>query len=104
MVEAPRARGPRPILVPPAPIRPRAGPLLSKGVTCVTTPTPTSTDQGRPESYADVVRHLAARASKTNKGAPAYTRWVNRPLGRRAAAAAYLRSMTPNQLTAINAV
>ena len=55
------------------------------------------------ESYGALVSRLAATASKSNRGAGGYTRWVNRPLGRRAAAFAYLHGLTPNQLTAINA-
>jgi len=54
------------------------------------------------ESYGSVVRRLAA-AQKASKGAPAYSRFVNRPLGRRIAAAAYQLGMTPNQVTAISA-
>ena len=60
----------------------------------------TSRDQG--ESYGSVVRRLAA-AQKASKGAPAYSRYINRPLGRRIAAAAYLLGMTPNMVTAISA-
>lgn len=53
-------------------------------------------------SYRDVVADLAA-AQKSHRNAPAYSRWVNRPLGRRIAAAAYLARLTPNQVTAISA-
>jgi phosphatidylglycerophosphate synthase len=42
-------------------------------------------------------------AQKTSKGAPAYSRLVNRPLGRLFAAAAYTVGMTPNQVTAVSA-
>jgi phosphatidylglycerophosphate synthase len=55
------------------------------------------------ESYRAVVTRLAA-AQKSHVNAPAYSRWVNRPLGRRIAAAAYLCGLTPNQVTAISAV
>ncbi|PPB45411.1 CDP-alcohol phosphatidyltransferase family protein [Arthrobacter agilis] len=44
-----------------------------------------------------------ASAQKTSKGAPAYSRYVNRRLGRIFAAAAYSRRMTPNQVTLISA-
>ena len=44
------------------------------------------------------------RAQKTSKGAPAYSRLVNRPLGRVFAAVAHQARATPNQVTAISAV
>lgn len=43
-------------------------------------------------------------AQKTARGAPAYSRWVNRPFGRVLAASAYRLGMTPNQVTAVSAV
>lgn len=43
------------------------------------------------------------QAQKTNRGAPAYSRWVNRPLGRVLAAGAYRMGMTPNQVTGVSA-
>ncbi len=58
---------------------------------------------GAKESYSEVVARLTA-AQKSSVNAPAYSRWVNRPLGRRIAAAAYLRGLTPNQVTGISAV
>ncbi|MHA7264686.1 CDP-alcohol phosphatidyltransferase family protein [Arthrobacter sp. TMN-37] len=45
-----------------------------------------------------------AGAQKTSKGAPAYSRYINRPLGRILAAAAYSRSLTPNQVTVFSAL
>lgn len=48
-------------------------------------------------------RERLAQAQKTSKGAPAYSRYVNRPLGRSFAAAAYLADRTPNQVTAVSA-
>lgn len=42
-------------------------------------------------------------AQKTTKGAPAYSRFVNRPLGRRLAAAAHVAGLTPNQVTMLSA-
>lgn len=42
-------------------------------------------------------------AQKTSKGAPAYSRYVNRPLGRVFAAVAYVRGVRPNQVTFISA-
>lgn len=59
-----------------------------------------TTAPGR-ESYGDVVRRLAV-AQKSGRGAPAWSRYVNRPLGRRFAAAAYLLGRTPNQVTALS--
>jgi phosphatidylglycerophosphate synthase len=43
------------------------------------------------------------RAQKTSKGAPLYSRLVNRPFGRVLAAAANVVGLTPNQVTAISA-
>ncbi len=43
------------------------------------------------------------RHGKSNYGAPAYSRFINRPLGRRLAAAAFAARMTPNQVTGISA-
>lgn len=42
-------------------------------------------------------------AQKSAKGAPAYSLYVNRPLGRVLAAAAYPLGLTPNQVTAVSA-
>jgi len=42
-------------------------------------------------------------AQKPGNGVPAYTRWVNRRLGRYAAAAAYVLHWTPNAVTALSA-
>ncbi|GAA1851426.1 CDP-alcohol phosphatidyltransferase family protein [Microlunatus capsulatus] len=43
-------------------------------------------------------------AQKTSKGAPAYSLYVNRPLGRVFAAAAFQVGMTPNQVTCVSAL
>jgi phosphatidylglycerophosphate synthase len=53
--------------------------------------------------YAGALRRLGA-AQKSNKGAPAYSRFVNRPLGKRLAALAYVLNRTPNQVTCVSAV
>ncbi|BBE22142.1 CDP-alcohol phosphatidyltransferase [Arthrobacter sp. MN05-02] len=45
-----------------------------------------------------------ASAQKTSKGAPAYSRYINRRLGRVFAAAAYTRGLAPNQVTVISAI
>ena len=45
-----------------------------------------------------------ASAQKSGAGVPAYLRWVNRGLGRRAAAAAYVVGLSPNAVTLISGV
>ncbi len=55
------------------------------------------------DGYTKIVERLAA-AQKSNAGAPAYSRFVNRPLGRRFAALGYLLGMTPNMVTGISAL
>jgi phosphatidylglycerophosphate synthase len=54
-------------------------------------------------SFGDSVRALRS-AQKSNRGAPLYSRLVNRPLGRLFAAAAYQLGLTPNQVTAVSAL
>src|SRR5690349_18876650 len=49
-----------------------------------------------------MLRQLS-HAQKTAKGAPAYSRFVNRRAGRYLAAAAYQAGRTPNQVTAVSA-
>ena len=44
------------------------------------------------------------RHGKSNYGAPAYSRFVNRPVGRRLAAAAFAINATPNRVTAVSAM
>jgi len=56
------------------------------------------------ESFAEVVARLLGRRKARAPGAPAYSIYVNRPLGRLLAAAAYLGGLTPNGVTAISAV
>ena len=55
------------------------------------------------ESIPATVRRLAAH-QKSKAGAPAYSRFVNRPLGRWFAATAYHLGMTPDQVTLVSAV
>ena len=55
------------------------------------------------EGFAAAYQSLRA-AQKTSRGAPAYSLYVNRPLGRVFAAAAFPLGLTPNQVTAISAV
>jgi phosphatidylglycerophosphate synthase len=54
-------------------------------------------------SYGDALGRLSA-AQKSAAGVPAYLRWVNRPLGRRLAALAYVARLTPNQVTMLSGV
>ncbi len=53
--------------------------------------------------YRESVARLAT-AQKTSKGAPAYSRYINRRLGRYLAALAHQMGLQPNQVTAISAV
>jgi len=55
------------------------------------------------QTLGDTLRRLAA-AQKGAKGAPAYSRFVNRKLGRLLAALAFHARLTPNAVTAISAV
>lgn len=61
-----------------------------------TTPPPT-------RSFREAVVALQSH-QKTNKGGPAYSRFVNRPFGRRLAALAYVLGRTPNQVTFVSAL
>lgn len=54
-------------------------------------------------TYRDAVQRLSSH-QKTSKGAPAYSRFVNRRLGRHFAAAAYAAGMTPNAVTGLSAL
>ncbi|WP_285063449.1 CDP-alcohol phosphatidyltransferase family protein [Frigoribacterium sp. ME-P-080] len=68
-------------------------------------PTTTEATSARPAVPRAVRPALAALASaqKPSTGAPAYSRFVNRRLGRWAAAVAYTVGATPNQVTALSA-
>ena len=67
----------------------------------MTTTTPPGS--GRAARYRHGVAELG-RLQKTAKGAPAYSRWINRWMGRRLAAAAAVAGLTPNGVTALSAV
>ena len=54
-------------------------------------------------SHRELVVRLTA-AGKSNRGAGGYSRWVNRPLGRHCAAAAFRLGLTPNQVSIISSV
>lgn len=61
-------------------------------------------NSSRPEeSFTDTVRRLAGAQKPPAKGSPAYSRFVNRKIGRVIAAAAYQLGLTPNQVTFISA-
>lgn len=60
------------------------------------------TATGSRPSHAEVVARLRS-AQKSNRGAGGYSRWVNRPLGRQLAALAFLRGLTPNQVSLLSA-
>jgi phosphatidylglycerophosphate synthase len=55
------------------------------------------------ESYRDVLRRLRSAQKPAGRGAPAYSIYVNRPIGRRIAAVAFRLGLTPNQVTAASA-
>lgn len=55
------------------------------------------------ETYGESLARLAS-AQKGSSGAPAYSRFVNRRIGRFLAAAAYQLRMTPNQVTMVSAL
>lgn len=57
----------------------------------------------RTDNHREVVRRLSG-AQKSAKGAPAYSRFVNRPLGRHFAAAAFRLGLTPNAVTVVSAM
>lgn len=65
-------------------------------------PSSTTSDSDRGVGYREALGRLGA-AQKTSVGAPAYSRFVNRPLGRRFAAAAYVLGLTPNMVTIASA-
>lgn len=66
-------------------------------------PFPTGEAREVPEDFGAVVARLASAQKGRARGAPAYSIYVNRPVGRRFAAAAYLAGLTPNAVTAISA-
>ena len=51
------------------------------------------------EAYGRLVR-----SQKPNRGAPPYSRWINRRLGRMLASVAYVCRLSPNQVTVLSAV
>lgn len=75
-------------------------------MTAIDSTVPHQTGPGRPDRprYVATVRLLAAAQKTAARSAPAYSRYVNRKLGRLLAAAAYLAGLSPNAVTAISAV
>lgn len=69
----------------------------------LSTAPPTTGGTASAETYRDVVNRLASAQKKAAPGAPAYSIYVNRRLGRLIAAAAYRAGLTPNGVTAISA-
>ncbi|MGB3827978.1 MAG: CDP-alcohol phosphatidyltransferase family protein [Ornithinimicrobium sp.] len=65
-------------------------------------PLHTQTEPADVTGYRQALHRLSA-AQKTTVGAPAYSRFVNRPLGRRCAAVAFVLGLTPNGVTAMSA-
>jgi phosphatidylglycerophosphate synthase len=63
----------------------------------------TSDGAVRTESFAESLSRLR-QAQKSSKGAPPYSLFVNRPMGRFFAAVAYQIGLTPNQVTYVSAV
>ncbi|TCP56495.1 CDP-alcohol phosphatidyltransferase-like enzyme [Tamaricihabitans halophyticus] len=55
------------------------------------------------DTFGAVVKRLRAK-QKSAAGVPAYTRYVNRPLGKLAAAGGYLLGFTANQLTVLSGI
>ena len=54
-----------------------------------------------PDTYRQTLTRLRAAQKPAGRGAPAYSVYVNRPLGRRIAARAHLLGLRPNQITAM---
>lgn len=67
-------------------------------------PSATSARPGPPERTVRAALAALAAAQKTSSGAPAYSRFVNRRLGRWLAAVAWVLRATPNQVTAVSAL
>jgi phosphatidylglycerophosphate synthase len=56
------------------------------------------------ETYAETLRRLGSAQKGAARSAPAYSRFVNRKLGRLLAAWAYQRGLSPNAVTGISAL
>lgn len=58
----------------------------------------------QPTFRETLARMGGSSVQKPGRGAPPYSRWVNRRLGRWWAAAAYVQGFTPNQVTTVSAL
>lgn len=67
------------------------------------TRTSSTTPPTRPLTYRDA-RSRLGHAQKSNASVPPYSRYINRPLGGRIAAAGAALGATPNQVTALSAL
>ncbi|MBE1874788.1 CDP-alcohol phosphatidyltransferase family protein [Myceligenerans pegani] len=56
------------------------------------------------ESFRETMSRLSAAQKGAARGAPAYSRFVNRKIGRVLAAGAYQAGLTPNAVTAVSAL
>ncbi|WP_369371103.1 CDP-alcohol phosphatidyltransferase family protein [Promicromonospora sp. Populi] len=56
------------------------------------------------ESYREVVARLGTAQKGAARGAPAYSRFINRRIGRYLAAAAYQAGLSPNAVTGVSAL
>ena len=56
------------------------------------------------ETFGETVRRLRSAQKGKARGAPAYSVYVNRSIGRVLAAIAYRAGLTPNQVTAVSAL
>jgi phosphatidylglycerophosphate synthase len=68
----------------------------------MTAPSPAAVRAAKP-GFTETVRRLASAQKPPAKGSPAYSRFVNRRIGRVLAAGAYQLGLTPNQVTFISA-
>jgi len=64
--------------------------------------TATPDSHGTREGFRSTLARMSA-AQKPGRGAPPYSRWINRRMGRVIAAAAYTVGATPNGVTAVSA-
>lgn len=62
-----------------------------------------SPTRARDETYRDTVRRLSSAQKTAARGAPAYSIYVNRKVGRYLAAGAYRLGLTPNMVTLVSA-
>ena len=64
----------------------------------------TATPETTPPTTVSAAITALRSHQKTSKGAPAYSRLINRPLGRVFAACAFVTGRTPNQVTVVSAL